>query len=573
MASSLRIASLLPSATEIVGRLGLASHVVGVSHECDLCPDKATLSTILANRQAVRLTSSTLHPETVDQQTIDTAVKSSLASKASLYGIATPLLAAANPTVIFSQSLCHVCAPSSDQLTQACATLPNSTASVVNLEPHTLADVLLTFESVANACAVPSRGQILRNACLEGFQQLDELVRTTTEGHPPPVAYVLEWLSPPFDAGHWVPECLAIAQGRLDATSLYSPAPLQPTKDSTQISWAAVIEAQPDVLFVSCCGFDLDRNVKDATLYLNQQPELNSIPAVSRQQVWALDGNRYLARPGPSLLEATAVLAYCLWQHVPECLQALRASGLLPADITQVCQQVPLPPVTQASSELPSTPSLPSQLGSVHEMAGLPEPEDIESPSWLTLHQDACARGDKFYTDPTSGLLVMTELVHRDRGRCCGSGCRHCLYAHDNVPVRRRSEKISQPAWLLPPSCVEEDDDDDDDADAPQQALVLFWSTGKDSYLALRALRRTYPLGGPVQLVLLTTFDADSRHIAHQEVEVQQAVAQAQALELPLFGVPLQRGGLPYAHAIGQSLTTIRASFPEGKGANCEVGR
>eukprot|EP00045_Choanoeca_perplexa_P009916 m.98360 g.98360 ORF g.98360 m.98360 type:complete len:336 (+) comp15079_c0_seq1:1122-2129(+) len=213
------------------------------------------------------------------------------------------------------------------------------------------------------------------------------------------------------------------------------------------------------------------------------------------------------------------------------------------------------------SSDLQDTP--------VRQMAGLPEVEDIESPSWVTLHQEACARQDKFYTDPTSGLLVMTEVVHRQRGRCCGSGCRHCPYTHENVPLKRRGAKISQPAWLLPPlwTTIGDDDDDTDNgfSDAPKrQALVLFWSTGKDSYLALRALRHSYPVDGSVELVLLTTFDAGSRNIANQEVAIEQAIAQARALELPLFGVPLQRGGMPYETSVRQSLATIRDTYPQG---------
>jgi ATP-binding cassette subfamily B (MDR/TAP) protein 1 len=150
----------------------------------------------------------------------------------------------------------------------------------------------------------------------------------------------------------------------------------------------------------------------------------------------------------------------------------------------------------------------------------------MEVDAW-TIHARACERGELSYVDPESGLIVLTELGLEARGACCGCGCRHCPYHHENVPANQRLGRIQRPATLH--GCIEDDVSYD----------VLFWSGGKDSLLARRALAREHP-SRPV--LLLTTFNAETREIAHQEIPLDQIVRQADALELPLLGVPLQPG-------------------------------
>jgi diphthamide synthase (EF-2-diphthine--ammonia ligase) len=141
-------------------------------------------------------------------------------------------------------------------------------------------------------------------------------------------------------------------------------------------------------------------------------------------------------------------------------------------------------------------------------------------------HREAVAQGRTHYRDPDTGALVFTSLGLEARGQCCGCGCRHCPYAHEAVPEPARAARIQRPAMLVgaPP-------------EGPGWAVV-FYSGGKDGYLALRAAH-----AAGRRVVLLTTFDAGSRIIAHQEVPVARVVAQARALRVPLLGVPLRRGG------------------------------
>ena len=140
-------------------------------------------------------------------------------------------------------------------------------------------------------------------------------------------------------------------------------------------------------------------------------------------------------------------------------------------------------------------------------------------------HEAACGAGAETYIDPSTGFKVFTQVGLLARGRCCGAGCRHCPYQHEAVATAARAEVISQPAWLserLPESTA-------------KPICILFWSGGKDSYLAYRALTRQ----AKYQVVLLTTFDKTSGFIAHQDLPISAIVRQADALDLPLLGVPL----------------------------------
>ncbi len=153
-------------------------------------------------------------------------------------------------------------------------------------------------------------------------------------------------------------------------------------------------------------------------------------------------------------------------------------------------------------------------------------------------HDAACAAGEATYTDPHSGYRVFTRVGLLARGTCCGAGCRHCPYAHEQVPMGQRGQTIQQPAWLS----------DSRPSDSTPTAAV-FWSGGKDSFLALRRMRNEQTH----DVVLLTTFDAQSKIIAHQNLHIDVVVAQAEQLATPLIGIPL--------HAHHDYLTQLVPAF------------
>eukprot|EP00439_Symbiodinium_sp_Y106_P073284 s292_g13.t1 len=451
MTSAPRVASLLPSATEIMGHLKLQHLLVGVSHECDVAPEKEDMDALLSSGKCE------INPMVMSQDEINTAVIGSLRMGDSLYGINSSEFRRAKPTVVLTQALC-------DEMT------------VVNLEPHSLRDVADTFATVSEAVTGSTKtGDAL---AIEFHAGLGRIAAA-------------EWADPLFDGGHWIPEMLVAAGGEKGWQS--------PGNKSTKIEPSVLTDYDPDSILVACCGFDLHRNLEDAQKLWSK--------SWKEGKVFAADGNRYFARPGPSLVAGVAIMARVMHDDVPGIVSAVEATGLLPAE-----------GVAWGRVEPPGL-----------EASGVPgQPGDIEDLCW-SLHKEACQRGERFYLDPKTGYQVMTEVAHKKRGKCCGCGCRHCPFNHANVPSTERAARIQQPAWLHKTSIEAEEVD------------VLFWSGGKDSYLALRSLLKEK---GEARrgVVLMTTFDARTRIIAHQEVEIKTVVRQAETLGVSLVGAPLHPG-------------------------------
>lgn len=166
------------------------------------------------------------------------------------------------------------------------------------------------------------------------------------------------------------------------------------------------------------------------------------------------------------------------------------------------------------------------------------------------LHDAAVEAGEAAYIDPETGFRVFTEAKLLERGRCCGCGCRHCPYQHENVALDERAAKIQNPAWLTESNL---------DAD-----VLLFWSGGKDSYLALRALQRQEPKRS---IALLSTFDAGNRIVAHQELPIEDLIDQAHRLGVALLGIPLSPS-LSYESHIENALSL----FPNKEGRALAFG-
>mmetsp|Transcript_575 Transcript_575/g.1500 ORF Transcript_575/g.1500 Transcript_575/m.1500 type:complete len:295 (-) Transcript_575:29-913(-) len=168
-----------------------------------------------------------------------------------------------------------------------------------------------------------------------------------------------------------------------------------------------------------------------------------------------------------------------------------------------------------------------------------------------TRHTAAECAGEKSYVDPKTGYRVFTATTLKGRGKCCGCGCRHCPYNHANIPMEKRAALIKAPALLRGAWS---------DLDADAGGIdVLLWSGGKDSFLAARALCRERK--SKRRLLLLTTFDAGSRQVAHQEVQIDDICRQAEVLGLPLLGCPLVPHA-PYQERIEAALRLIASSSP-----------
>ncbi|KAL3902600.1 MAG: hypothetical protein SGARI_005756, partial [Bacillariaceae sp.] len=194
--------------------------------------------------------------------------------------------------------------------------------------------------------------------------------------------------------------------------------------------------------------------------------------------------------------------------------------------------------------------------------AGIIDMEDtVDRDGFAKVHRIACEKGELTYTDAVTGFMVFTELAHKQRGKCCGSGCRHCPYSHQNVT--NKAAKIQQPAILYRATTTKHPSELFS-IDSNKDIKVLFFSGGKDSFLTIRALVRDYNEKGPFGLVLLTTFDATTRVIAHQEVSIDEVIKQASHLNITLLGVPLRRGsGETYFDRIHKGMQSVKAAIPK----------
>jgi iron complex transport system substrate-binding protein len=282
----MRIASLLPGATEIVYLLGLGDQLVGVSHECDYPP---------AARRKPVVTRAPFDAHALSSADIDRLVSETSGAGRELYHVAPEAIGAVAPDLVLTQGLCEVCAVSVRAVNAA---LPDG-PRVLSLDAGTLADVLADIGRVADAAGVPERGA----AVAAGLRARLDAVRDRAAGLPRRRVVCLEWLDPLYCAGHWVPEMVALAGG--------DEALGRPGEFSHPIAWDDVRRAAPEVLLLMPCGFGPDRALADAAA-LRRLPGWADLPAVLAGAVWAVDGNAYFSRPGPRLVDGVELAARIL---------------------------------------------------------------------------------------------------------------------------------------------------------------------------------------------------------------------------------------------------------------------
>lgn len=287
----MRIVSLLPSATEIVCALGLEDRLVGVTHECDYPPSVKALPKVTR----------TLIPHDATSARIDSLVRERLNSQRALYTLDEEVLERLQPDLLVTQALCDVCAVAEAEVLEAACRLPGS-PRVLNLEPMSLADVFETLRYVGTATGTEATARQV----VAGLERRVEAVCARTAAIPmserPSVAF-LEWIDPPFNGGHWNP-ALVEAAGGVDALG-------SPGAPSRTLAWQAVLDCQPQVMFLSCCGFTTARALEDIPL-LARQPGFFDLPCVYSGRIYVTDGNAYFSRSGPRLVDGLEILAHAL---------------------------------------------------------------------------------------------------------------------------------------------------------------------------------------------------------------------------------------------------------------------
>ena len=286
----MRIVSLISSATEMLFGLGLEESIVGVSHECDYPP------------AANRLPRATFTNITADAPSgmIDQQVKELVAAGKPLYEIDLDLLVDLQPDLIITQAQCDVCAIRYDDVVAAVASEPKlSQARLVALNPQSLTDVLQDIRRLGTATDRAAAA----TAYVSALEARIELVRSRTgtlAESQRPLTACIEWIEPMMIAGNWTPELIELAGGR----QTWAVA----GRHSTYTAWEDVRLADPEVIIVMPCGFDLSRTLREAAS-LSELPGWSEISAVRAGQVFAVDGNALFNRSGPRLVDSLELLA------------------------------------------------------------------------------------------------------------------------------------------------------------------------------------------------------------------------------------------------------------------------
>jgi iron complex transport system substrate-binding protein len=275
----MRVCSLLPSATEIVGHLGLVDSLVGVSEECDWPTGVRELPVVTASR---------VDPRSLTSGEIDAAVREAVSGGRSLYALDEAQLEQLAPDVILTQDLCTVCAVSGDDVARLCPVK----ADVISLNPMTLEGIAASVETLARRLGVEDRGRAVAREMREAIAEVQRAVA----GRPARRVFVAEWLDPPFAAGHWVPEMAAAAGGQ-DVLG-------RPGEPSYAVSWDEVSALEPELIVIAACGFDANRAAAEA-----EGVEL-PVPAV------AVDANAYFSRPAPRVAEGVRQLGFLFHPEV-----------------------------------------------------------------------------------------------------------------------------------------------------------------------------------------------------------------------------------------------------------------
>jgi iron complex transport system substrate-binding protein len=274
----MRIVSLVPAATEMLFALDLGDEVVGVTHECDFPPEARERTTL---------------PDYLDAAGIDAAVKERTFAGGSLYELDVDALHELEPDLIVTQALCAVCAVSEDQVRSVAEEI-ESRPTVVALDPHTVGEVLGDARTLAQATDRRDEAvELIRDASA----RIDR-IRVATRNVRRPRVVALEWMDPPYVAGHWTPQLIGFAGGE-DVVGFAG-------EHSEQQTWEMLAALSPDIVVVMPCGYDAEIAHREAEMHQDE------LAATGAGQVVAVDAAAYFSRPGPRIITGLETLAHII---------------------------------------------------------------------------------------------------------------------------------------------------------------------------------------------------------------------------------------------------------------------
>ena len=282
----MKVVSLLPSATEIISRLGLEKNLVGVSHECDFPASVVSLPNLTSSSINTELSSSNIHKSVMEV----------MKNAVSVYDLDLELLTSLKPDFIITQDLCDVCAVSFEQVEQACQEVLDQNTRIISLKPKMLGDIWDDVQNVANQLSVNEKGREFHEEKESRIKAIQTRLRDATA----PKVLTIEWIDPIYIGGMWLPEMITIVGGQVCIAKSGQPAPVVNREDLEKI--------EPDVVVIKPCGYKLEQTIKELELLKKQLPDWEKSP-----RIYLVDGNSYFNRPGPRILDSLEILAYCTY--------------------------------------------------------------------------------------------------------------------------------------------------------------------------------------------------------------------------------------------------------------------
>ena len=281
-----RIVTFLPSATELIYSLGAEDRLFGVTHECNYPSDAKTKP---------RVISSVFDPASMSSKQIDDKICQLMSEGKEIYSLNKENLLSAKPDLIISQNICEVCSAHTEHVNMAVEMLEKK-PEVYTMDPHDVSEILTSIKDISKIIGKEKEG----NGLIDSLSKRLEFVRGKTFEKKQKVV-AIEWVDPFFTSGHWIPEMIEVAGGENLISSEKMP--------SRKMKLEEIKEANPDIIVVMPCGFDVKRTINEYKKVLAGNPEWNELKAVKENNVYAVDANSYFSKPSLRTITGIEVLA------------------------------------------------------------------------------------------------------------------------------------------------------------------------------------------------------------------------------------------------------------------------
>ncbi len=281
-----RIVTFLPSATELIYSLGAEDRLFGVTHECNYPSDAKTKP---------RVISSVFDPASMSSKQIDDKICQLMSEGKEIYNLNKENLLSAKPDLIISQNICEVCSAHTEHVNMAVEMLEKK-PEVYTMDPHDVSEILTSIKDISKIIGKEKEG----NGLIDSLSKRLEFVKSKTFEKKQKVV-AIEWVDPFFTSGHWIPEMIEVAGGENLISSEKMP--------SRKMKLEEIKEANPDIIVVMPCGFDVKRTVNEYKKVLAENPEWNELNAVKENNVYAVDANSYFSKPSLRTITGIEILA------------------------------------------------------------------------------------------------------------------------------------------------------------------------------------------------------------------------------------------------------------------------